>query len=274
MKKALSIILAVAMIATMNISVLAADFVGSIEAKTAPEVVTIKDGGNSYAAVIIDSKTEQIEEGVSTYDKNASSTILEFFLVSAAEKSQAVLPEITENVNNAEQQIKQATDLGALTEGLDKDIENVIDAFYGDSKDKIGISDLVVSDLFDASLGRNKAKLEQVGDGQKVRFMIKPSFTKNDFFVLLHNTDGTNWEVVNDVEWTDEGYLIVTVDKLSVFAIAVEKTADLPVDPDGPDSPQTNNQDNFKFLYIGLAVICVGASAFFIIKAKKNRKAQ
>ncbi len=262
------------MMAAMSVSVFADNFVPSIEQKTAPEVVEVKEGSKSYGAVIIDSKTEKTEEGVPMYNKNAGSTILEFFVISAAEKSQAVLPEIKQNVTNAENQINKATDLGKLDAGLDKDIEKVIDEFYGNSQDKIGVADLVVSDLFDASLVRDKAKLEQVDEGQKIRFMIKPSFTKSDFFVLLHNTDGTNWEVVNDVEWTDEGYLIVTVDKLSVFAIAVERTEDLPVDPHGPDSPQTNNKDGYKFLYAGIAVLCVGVAVFFFVKAKKRREVQ
>lgn len=267
-------ILVVAMMATMSISVFAADVVGSIEAKTAPEIVEVKDGGKSYGALIINSKTEVTEEGVPMYDKNAGSTLLEFFVISAAEKSQAALPVISENLTDSQNQIKAASDLGKLTSGIDKDINKVIDEFYGDSKDKISITDLVVSDLFDASLVRDKISLEQVEEGQKVRFMIKPSFTKNDFFVLLHNTDGTNWEVVDDVEWTEEGYLIITVDKLSVFAIAVEKTADLPVDPHGPDSPQTENQDAMKLLYAGIAVICIGVAVFFFVKAKKRRTAK
>ncbi len=274
MKKALSIILAVVVMTTMSLSVFAANFVDSIEAKTAPEVIQIKEGDNSYGVLIIDSKTEKTVKGVPMYDKNVGDTMLEFYIVSAAEKSQAILPEISENIINAEKQIKNAANLGELADGLDKDIKKVIDEFYGDSEDKIDITDLVVSDLFDASLVRNKSRLEQVDDGQDVRFMIKPNFTKNDFFVLLHNTEGTNWEVVNDVEWTDEGYLIITVDSLSAFAIAVEKTADLPVDPDSPDSPQTNNEDGYNFLYAGIAVICVGTAVFFFVKAKKRRIAE
>lgn len=271
MKKALSIILAVVLMATMSVSVFAANFVDSIEAKTAPDIVEVKDGGKSFGALIINSQSEKTEEGVPMYDKNAGSTLLEFFVISAAEKSQAPLPVITENLTKAQNQIQGAADLGKLTAGIDRDIEKVIDDFYGDSKDKIDITDLVVSDLFDASLVRDKAQLEQVKNGQKVRFMLKPSFTKNDFFVLLHNTDGTNWEVVNDVEWTDEGYLIITVDKLSVFAFAVEKTADLPVDPDGPDSPQTNHEDGYKFLFAGIAALCVGVAVFFFVKSKKKQ---
>jgi len=274
MKKALSIILAVAMIATMSISVLAVDFVGSIEAKTAPEVVKMKYGNKSYGALIVDSQTGEIKEGITLYDKNAGNTLLELYIGSVAEKSEAPLKEVSDSLTNAQQQIKNADNIGKLSAGLETKINNKIAEFFGNSSDKADISDLVVSDLFDVSIIRNKEILEQLENNQKITFTIKPSFTKNDFFMLLHNTSGTNWEVVNDVEWTEDGNLKVSVDSLSAFALVVEKNADLPVDPDGPTSPQTNNRDNFKFLYIGLAVICVGASAFFIIKAKKSRKAK
>ena len=274
MKKALSILLAVVIMATMSVSVFAAPFVDSIEAKAAPEIVKIKYGDNYYGALIIDGQSGNPEEGVPLYDDNAGSSLLEFYVISAAEKSQAALPEISEKLVSAQNQIKAVSDLGKLSAGLDKDILKVIDEFYGNTKNKIGITDLVVSDLFDASFVRDKARLEQLKEGQKARFMIKPSFTKNDFFVILHNTEGTNWEVVDEVEWTAEGNLIITVDKLSVFAIALEKQADLPVDPKGPDSPQTENQNSMKYLYAGVAVLCVGTAIFFFVKAKKKRTAK
>ncbi len=276
MKKIASVILAIAIMLTMSTSVLAANFVDSIEAKPAPKVVEIEDNSKFYGALLIDDQNQSTKSGASLYDENAGSVGLEFVVISAAEKSQAALPAITKKIEDAEKQIKAVKNLGELTSGIDKSIQKVIDAFYGNSKDKISINDLVISDLFDASLIANKAQLESVPSGQKVRFMLKPSFTEDDFFVLLHNTDGSNWEVVDDVKWTPEGNLLVTADSLSAFAIAVPKNADLPVDPNAPDSPQTSheNKANYNFLYAGIAVLCAGAAIFFFVKSKKRRTAK
>ena len=278
MKKVLSIILIAVMIATLSLTSVAADFVGSIEVKAAPEIVEISDGEKSYGAVIIDADTGSIQEGVQSFDENGDSTILEFFVISVAEKSEAAIDDIAENLTEAQEQIQNVETIDELDDGLGREIENVIDAFYEDAQkqgktvEKIKVSDLVISDVFDASLVRDKDHLEQLGEGQKVRFMIKPNFTKNDFFVILHNTEGTAWEVVSDVEWTGDGNLIITVDKLSAFAIAVEKSADLPVDPDGPTSPDTATQNDFAFLYIVLAVVCGCVAVFCFINSKKAEK--
>lgn len=274
MKRAVSIILAVAMFATMSASVFANNFVPSIEQKTAPKVIEIMVDGTPYGAVVMDKETEEIKEGAKLYDKNGSSTILEFITISAAEKMQVALPEIIQSITSAENQIKNVPDIGSLDADLGREIQKKIDDFYGDAQDKIEISSLVISDLFNASLVRDKVRIEPVEDGQKVRFIIEPNFGKDDFFVLLNNTDGTNWKVVDDVKFTDEGYLVITTDKLSVFAIAVEKAEDLPVDPHGPNSPQTSNQDSYAFLYAGFAVLCVGVAVFFFVKSKKRSKAQ
>ncbi|MDO4811167.1 MAG: hypothetical protein Q3985_04405 [Eubacteriales bacterium] len=272
MKKVLSLILAIVTMAAMSVSAFAVPFVDSIEVKTAPKIIEVKIDGKSYGAVIIDASTEETESGVPMYDKSAAGTDFEFYVVSSADKEQAVLPEIAQNLTSAEEQIKNASDLGQLSVGLDKDIQKAIDTFYGNSAGKISITDLIVSDLFDASLVEGKDHLAQLDSNQRIRFMFKPNFAKNDFFVLLHNTEGTNWEVVNDVEWTDEGYLVVTVDSLPAFAIAMEKTADLPIDKDGPNAPQTDIGTGFNPIYAGIAVVCVGIAAFFFVKSKKKHE--
>lgn len=273
MKKLLSILLVVCVAVTMSVSVFAANFVDSIEAKSAPEIIPIAFNGKLYAALIIDKATGTVIAGVPLY-KDDGSTSLEFYIISTAEKDKAVLPEIKTELINAEKQIKNAANVGKLDAGLDKEIQKVIDDFYGNSPDKITIDDLVISDVFDTSLIRDKTQIEYLEDGQKIRFRIKPNFTKDDFFVLLHNTNGTDWSVVTDVKWTDDGYLEITVDSLGVFAFAVEKNIDLPVKPNDKGSPQTNNQESFNFLYVGIAVVCVGGAVFFFVKANRRRKAK
>ena len=270
MKKALVVILIASLLCCMSLTATAADFAPSVEAKTAPEIVEIVIEDKSYGTIIIN-QTDEFVEGVPIYKKDSGNTILELYMISLAEKEQAILPEITDRLTEAEKEIKSASDLGKLDEGLDKELKEEIDKFYGDSKDKIAVEDIVVCDLFDASLVRDKLKLEWINDGENVRFMIKTNFSQNDFFVLLHSMNEKEWEIVKDIEWTEDGSLLVTVDQLGVFAFAVARPADLPVDPHGPDSPQTGmTTREAQFLYMGIAIVCVGVAVIFFVKAKRE----
>lgn len=273
MKKISVVLMAVILTAAMGLSAFAADFVPSIEAKTAPEVVEIESEGESYGSLVIEGEDDSSVEGVPMYDENAEDTILEFYLISAAEKTKAILPQIEADLTNSQKQIAAASDLGKLDEGLDEAIMVKIDEFYGDSDEKIGVEDLVVSDLFDASLIRDKKVMEQIESGKNVRFIISPNVTKDEFFVLLHNIGGEHWEAVNTVQWTNDGKLMITVNKLDVFAIAVVKNADIPIETDDPGSPQTGSGSGMNFFYAGIAVLCVGAAVVFFTLAKKKRTA-
>ena len=250
MKKITAILLAFAMTATLNVSALAADFTGSVEAKPAPQVVeqTAPDGGN-YCVLILDPEDDLekaliftidgepfiITDYVPLFSKDSGSDLLEFCITALTEE--ALLPEIREKLDSAKEQLQNVENLGELDEGIDVAIEERITAFFGDSQNRIASTDLVISDVFNAEFVYNKDTIVQVQADQKIQFMFKPNFTKDDFFILLHNPEGTTWEVVTDYEWTEEGYLIVRVDQLSVFAIAVEKPVDLSVAPDAPEAP-------------------------------------
>ena len=283
MKKALSIILAVVLMAAMSVSAFADNFTPSIEQKTAPEIgiVEVSDGhGGSKACsalIVTTANTDNIIQGVPGQNQSSSDELI-FYVISVAEREAAVVPEITAALESAESQVKAVSNVGQLGGGsVSAKINEEIKAFNVANATDINADDLVVSDLFDASLVLNETTIHKLAEGQSCAFMIKPNFSKNDFFAVLHNTEGTSWEVIENVEWVTvdgEDYLKVTVDHLSAFALVVEKTVDLPVDPQGPNSPQTNNKDGYMFLFAGIAVLCVGIAVFFFVQAKKRRKAQ
>ena len=247
MKKIMAILLTVAMFATLNVSALAAGFTSSVEAKPAPQVVEqtdsdgttfvamILDPTESDSAITVDGKPYVPVDLVPLFGEDADPGLLEFCVTSLAEE--ALLPEIREKLDSAKEQLQNVENLGELDEGIDEAIEAQIEAFYGDSADRITATDLVISEVFNAEFVYDKNTVVKVRDDQKIQFMFKPNFTKDDFFILLHNPEGTTWEVVTDYEWTEEGYLIVRVDQLSVFAIAVEKPVDLSAAPDAPEAP-------------------------------------
>ena len=250
MKKLTAILLALALAVALGASALAVEYTNSIVAKPAPQVVEREaPDGSTYCALVLDPEDEPEKVIVLTVDgepftiydyvpmisEDAGPNQMEFCITSISED--ALLPEIEEKLESANSQILSVQNMGELDEGMDEAIKAQIEAFYGDAEALDPTADLAISDVFNAEFVYNKETIAQVQEGQKIQFEFKPNFTKDDFFILLHNPEGTKWEVVTDYEWTDEGTLIVRVDKLSVFAILVEKPADLSVAPDAPVAP-------------------------------------
>lgn len=265
MKRALSIILAVVMMAAMSVSVFAENFVGSIEAKPAPEIKGYVVDGKEYSVLFTDPATGEITGGIPASDDGSNAR---FKLVSVADNSSTETQ--SEMLKEAYANIKTVKSVKYLSANVSASIDTIIKEFNSNNNQNLTDEDLIISDVFEAGLGEGIT----IPEGKKCTFAVKPAFTKNDCFAVLFKAADGEWCVLNDVKWTDDGYLEITTDKVGVFAFATEKNADLPVDPHGPDSPQTNNKDCYKFLYAGIAVLCVGASVFFFVKAKKRRKAQ
>ena len=260
------------LLAALCVPALAAVAVPSIEVKPAPEVVDfyIEGDPDPYAAIVIKDKQGDDVIGVPGYKENGSSTILEFYLISAAEKDSAILSDMTDGLNTAEDQIKSTNNIGNLGEGLDEKLDQKLDDFYNGADDRATVQDLVISDLFLASLVRDKAVIEAIEEGKEVKFMIKPTlFTEDDFFALLHSEDGADWDIVENVEWTDDGCLVITVDTLWSFAIVLEKSVAI---PDGPDGPQTDIGTFFCFEYAVIAVLALGAAVVFAVNAQKTKE--
>ena len=268
MKKIISILTASILLAVLCVPAFAA-VVPSIEVKPAPEVVDIKVEGDPtpYSAVIFD---DDGETGVAGYDEGGSSTILEFYLISTAEKDSAILSDMTDGLTAAEEQIKSTDNIGNLGEGLGAKLDQKLDDFYKGADDRATVQDLVISDLFLAALVRDKTAVEAIEEGKEVKFMIKPTlFTEDDFFALLHSEDGTDWDVVENVEWTDDGCLVITVDALWSFAIVLEKSVAI---PDGPDGPQTDIGMFFRFEYAVIAVLALGAAVVVAVNARRAKE--
>lgn len=271
MKKVLSVLLTALMLLNLGLSAFAVECVQSIEAKTAPEVVEMEYEGQKYGGLIIDGETGEVKEGVPLYDPDDPSSLLEFEVISIADVTQETLPELTDRMQRALEQIKNADSLDDLSAGLREQLQKWIDDYYGDSPEKPDIDDLVITDLFDADLIRDKIQVVHLEDGDKFQFKLKPNFGPDEFFVLLHNIEGTDWQVEFDVKWTEDGCLLITVSRLGVFAFARLAKANLGVYPYGPNSPQTGDGEGFNFLFAGCAVLCVAAAGFFFVKATKRK---
>lgn len=262
MKKIFAAILVTALIAMMGVTVFAEDlFMPSVEAKVAPEIVPVTDDeGNEAAALLVDAEGNAI--GVSA---DGEGTVLS--VVSVADANQASANEVTEKLTGAQEQIKNVNTLADLSAGLGDALADKIASSSDPATSELEVADLVVSQLFDVSL-LNGDNVETLPEGASLVFTLQTNLTSGDFFVLLHNVQGSDWEVVENAVLADNGALTVTVDSLSPFALVVDKPANMDVDPDGPDSPQTGVE--FNALYAVAAVATVALAVVFFAKAKKS----
>lgn len=270
MKRIISVLLALMMLAMLGIPAFATDFVASVEAKTAPELVEqTDDEGNPAAALYVNEKGEPTE-GIERYRKGDDAG---FYLLSAAERKSAEFDRVKNRLAKTLKELAVAENPGKLDDGMKKKLGEKIDAFYGDG-DKPSVDELVVSDVFDASLIQ-KRELISVPDGKRVRFGIKPGFGEDSFFILLNRKENGEWDVVDDVAWTDDGCLLITSDSLDTFAVLVEKKPNMQLIPGGPDSPITGDEGSratsINILYGAVAVLFAGATVCFFFRARKTK---
>lgn len=261
MKKIAVVILAVALAAMMGMSVFADDlFMPSVEAKVAPELGSVTDNeGNTYNALIVDEQGNQT--GISTEGEG-----MVIAIVSIADSTDHAVAAISDKLKSAQSQIQNATTLADLSENLGTALTAMISASTVPTAAELTVEDLAVSQLFDVSLVENNAVVD-LGESKKLTYTIKTDLTSDDFFVLLHNVNGDEWEIVENVVLGEDGTLTVTVNSLSPFALVIEKPADISVDPAGPSSPTTGVE--FNAVYAFAAVAFVALAVVFFVKAKK-----
>lgn len=253
--------MATVILAVMSISVFAAEFVPSIEAKKAPDTEDYIINGVKYSVVFVDSTTRELTGGI-LYSDDGRLKFISIADNSVAEDKRAELEE-------AYNTIKAAENIKVLSADVGEGIEKRIAEFNTAHNDNITVDDLVLSDLFEAYLEGTIV----IPVGNDIRFETKPIASGNDFYAVIFKAPGGDWMLIDDVKMNDNGFLEITAPGPGIFAFVTEKDSDLPVDPHGPDSPQTGNKNEFNFLYIGVAALCVGAAAFFFSEAKKRRKA-
>ena len=187
----------------------AVNFTPSVEQKPAPTVDPITDSnGNQVSAIIRDQNGEEVH-GVSI----DSGELIVTPISQASQAAQA----ISEMLTNAYEQIQQADTIADLVPTI------------GDFLQAIGsaaqVADLVVRDVFDVSLTGTAAEyLAQEGNNITLRFDLglAPSAT----LIVLHNYEGSNWEIIPDdrVVQNADGTVDVTFDSLSPIAFVVDST--------------------------------------------------
>ena len=236
----------------------AVNFTPSVEQKPAPTVDPITDSnGNQVSAIIRDQNGEEVH-GVSI----DSGELIVTPISQASQAAQA----ISEMLTNAYEQIQQANTIADLVPTI------------GDFLQAIGsasqVADLVVRDVFDVSLTGTAAEyLAQEGNNITLRFDVgvAPSAT----LIVLHNYEGSNWEIIPDdrVVQNADGTVDVTFDSLSPIAFVVDSTetdTSASTDANAPTSPQTGDSSLPPVAGAGLIALgCVALASAAVVWKKR-----
>ena len=238
----------------------AVNFTPSVEQKPAPSVDPITDSnGNEVSAIIRDQNGEEVH-GVSI----DSGELIVTPISQASQAAQA----ISEMLTNAYEQIQQADTIADLVPTI------------GDFLQTIGspsqVADLVVRDVFDVSLTGTAAEyLAQEGNNITLRFDVgvAPSAT----LIVLHNYEGSNWEIIPDdrVVQNADGTVDVTFDSLSPIAFVVDSTetdTSASTDANAPTSPQTGDNSLPPVAGAGLIALgCVALASAAVVWKKRTQ---
>ena len=261
MKKFASLLMAALLMVAMALPASAAvNFVDSVEQKPAPSVETVTDAsGNEVSAIIQDANGNEVH-GVTAEQMSITP-------VSGAASAPA---EIREQLEAAYEQIQNAASVADLVP--DVDVASLLSAMGSSSS----VEDLVVRDVFDVSVSGEAAEfLAQEGNAITIRFQlnIAPSST----LLVLHNYEGSNWEVIDDdkVVINNDGSVDVTFDSLSPVAFVVDQTetdTSASTDDDAPTSPQTG--DSSLPPVAGMGLIALGTIAIVSAVVVWKKRAQ
>lgn len=236
----------------------AVNFTPSVEQKPAPTVDTVTDAnGNEVSAIIRDQNGGEVH-GVSI----DSGELIVTPISQASQAAQA----ISEMLTNAYEQIQQADTIADLVPTIGDFLQTIGSAAQ--------VADLVVRDVFDVSLTGTAAEyLAQEGNNITLRFDLglAPSAT----LIVLHNYEGSNWEIIPDdrVVQNADGTVDVTFDSLSPIAFVVDSTetdTSASADANAPTSPQTGDSNLPAVAGAGLIVLgCVALASAAVVWKKR-----
>lgn len=236
----------------------AVNFTPSVEQKPAPTVDPITDSnGDQVSAIIRDQNGGEVH-GVSI-DSG------ELIVTPISQASQAAQT-ISEMLTKAYEQIQQADTIADLVPTIGDFLQTIGSAAQ--------VADLVVRDVFDVSLTGTAAEyLAQEGNNITLRFDVgvAPSAT----LIVLHNYEGSNWEIIPDdrVVQNADGTVDVTFDSLSPIAFVVDSTetdTSASTDANAPTSPQTGDSSLPPVAGAGLIALgCVALASAAVVWKKR-----
>lgn len=206
MKKFAAILAAMLVSAFATGTVFAAEFTPSVEGKDAPTVtVQVDENGNEYVAVVYDGDGNVVQ-GV-TADN---------LIITPVSQKDAASLEISTRLNEAYEQVKNATTLTDLTPE--------VGAVLMQMPTQVAVEDLVVRDLFDVSFDAETENL--LAEANRVTLTFKVTVSEGKPLIVLQYVDGV-WKVIDParVIINADGTVSVTLDTAGTIAFATLKDA-------------------------------------------------
>ncbi len=223
MKKIAALLLAVVLVMATAVPALAAGFTPSVEAKPAPTVVPqTGSDGEEYEAIIYDESKKQV---IGVPDGA--------LIVTPKSEAEAAQTDIKQKLDTAYEQIQAVNSLAELSSDLEAAAKEV-------SPD-LTVDDLVVRDMFDVSvMGTYADYLAVEGNSLAIRFDL--STDAQSLVAVLFSEDGKTWKTIPSSDIERYGNFSVSIVLYSKGVLAfVFDVGELPVDPNGPDAPQTGD---------------------------------
>ena len=225
MKKFATMLLALLLTAALTVPAMAT-FTPSSENKDAPEIIsaTFEDGTDAKSYLI-----------VTPYSKRNSAD-----------------PSIKESLERAYEDVKNASTLDKLNSDVNTLLKNY---------PHVKAEDLVASDLFDLSYVEN-GQLAPLPQRVTVTFRLTVP-VEDLLFVMTRDAEG-NWHLLNMtaglVTKVSKNQVTVTFDSTGPVLFIIN-TASMPVDKDGPKSPQTG-EISPAWVIAGMTVVAACAAAY------------
>lgn len=170
---------------------------------------------------------------------------------------EALHPEIQKMLAAAWVQINAAGTLADLTPGIIPALEKVKANSSDPMVKRLTVKDLVICDLFDVSLIKNKTEFIHSEPGKTLTFSVETNLRPGDIFFIMHNYEGTSWEMVTRYDLSDNGVLLIALDSLSPMAIAVPVYYNMSASYSGPVSPQTDDRSVEPAVLHGTVMACM-----------------
>ncbi len=251
LKKISVTLVAIAMVTAMAVPAFAADFTSSVTGKSAPEIVTTTNSsGETVAAIIYDAN-----------GKETASIPVGSLTVTPVSEAKTANASVSKQLTAAYEQL-QTTSLDSIAPALTDAVKTY--------SPQMTVEDLVVRDLFDVSLDDSaKEQLAKNGNAIKIQFAL--NLPSDALLLVLHNTEGTTWELIadNKVVRNSDGSVTVEFDSLSPIAFLTDGGS-IAVNPEAPTSPQTGNAFGTTMLWCAMGVGVIALAALVVVAKKRT----
>lgn len=256
-KKVLAVLTAAFLSLSMTTAAAASQFVPSIEAKDSPQIIQIQNLAGEWVDAII-------------YDKNgnevASAYSNQLIVTPYAKKDQANQT-IKSYLEHAYDDAK-TDDIGQLSQG--------VDAYLAANGNGLTQNDLIISEVFDASLVDSLDNLLD-GSGTQVSITFKTTIKKGSFLMVMINCNilnGGTWDIIpaENITWNDDGTVTILFPHLCPILFITSSDTITPAS-DSPSSPQTSDDLYImKNTVIYGTVLAFGLAALVFMVYRKNRR--